>query len=238
MNFKIKLTSILFLICTCWGYSQTIDNSDLKTFLKKHVSEEGFVNYDKLVRNKESLDDIVMGLSKISPTSTWSSNEVKAYWINVYNINVLKLVSSYYPLKSIKYIDKPFQVDFISVEGKKVSLDYIENTIMKGLEDPRIYFTLNNTCVSAPSLNREPYTAENLELQLETAVKAFVNDTSKNYFSNTTNEAIISPIFKWHASEFKNLITFINNYLENKQITEQTKLTYSSFDWTLNKETY
>ncbi|MDO6760380.1 DUF547 domain-containing protein [Tamlana sp. 2_MG-2023] len=238
MNLKRKLTSLLIILFCCLGHSQSIDNSELKDFLKKHVSNEGFINYEKLVRNKESLSEIVLGLSKLTPNTTWSKPETKAYWINVYNFNMLKLVSDYYPFKSIKYIQAPFNVEFINVNGQKVSLDDVENIIIEEIGDPRMYFALNNTSISAPILSREPYAAETIDTQLEFAVKNFINDPSKNYFSKTTNEAILSPLFKWHASHFENLSSFINKYLEGKQITNQTEITYSSFDWTLSKESY
>ncbi|KAB1067758.1 DUF547 domain-containing protein [Tamlana haliotis] len=238
MNLKRKLTSLLIILLCCLGHSQSIDNSELKDFLKKHVSNEGFIKYEKLVKNKESLNEIVVGLSKITPNNSWTKPETKAYWINVYNFNMLKLVSDYYPLKSIKYIQAPFNIEFININGQKVSLDDIENIMIEEMGDPRMYFALNNTSMSSPKLSREPYSAETLELQLESAAKNFINDSSKNYFSKTTNEAILSPIFKWHASDFEDLNSFINKYLEDKQITNDTNISYSSFDWTLSKELY
>ncbi|OEK09110.1 hypothetical protein A8C32_13855 [Flavivirga aquatica] len=232
---------LLFLFFSWFGYSQSIDNSNLRDFLKKHVSIEGFVNYEKLVRNKEDLQIIVDGFSKVTPNSSWSLNELKAYWINVYNINVLKLLSGYYPLKSIKYIDEPFKVEFINVNGIMVSLEYLETVIIKEMGDPRMYFALNNTCVSSPKLNRAPYIAESIDSELENSAKNFVNDTSKNYFSKTADEATLSPLFEWHSSEFigdYELISFINKYSETKKISTTTKISYSSFDWNLNKENF
>ena len=237
MNYKIKLTSLLIIIFSCLGYSQSFDNSDLEHFLQKYVSNEGVPDYEKIIKNEKSLQEIINGLAKIAPNGSWLKSEVKAYWINVYNLNMLKLVADYYPLKSVQYIQDPLNIEFINVNGTKVSLDHIENVIIQELGDPRAFFALSKGCVSSPVLKNTAYTPENIDVQLDEAVKTFINDSSKNRFSNTSGDApdkaALSSVFEWHMSDIDGLVIFLNKYLEGMQLKKEIDIRFSAFDWTL-----
>lgn len=215
--------------------SQTIDYKICNDFLKKHVSPLGVVDYDKVLKNMDQLNLITSNFSKISPNKSWTENEVKTFWINVYNINVVKLFAENYPLKSINYIRDPFQMKFISFDGEKISLEHIVNEILKPLNDPRIHFALYNTAISSPILKNTAYAAETVEDDLNIATHNYINDISKNTIG--LKNSSLSKIFEWNITDFmgNNTIVSFINYFSNIKISDDTKISFREYDWNLHK---
>ena len=103
------------------------------------------------------------------------------------------------------------------------------------MDEPRIHFAINCASFSCPKLINEAYTEANLEKQLATAAKSFINDTSKNTI--TANKVEISKIFDWFAGDFKQkgtVIDFLNQYSTLK-INSKAKISYKEYNWTLNE---
>ena len=229
-----KLLLILFLVSYV-SNAQTIDYKPFDEFLKKHVSDKGVVDYDKVLKNMDQINLITSNFSKISPNKSWTENEIKTFWINVYNINVIKLLAENYPLKSITYIREPFQMNFISFDGEKISLDHIVNEILKPLKDPRVHFVLYNTAVSSPTLRNSAYSSEKLNDDLNVATNLYINDITKNNI--TAKRCSLSKIFEWNITDFKNknnIISFINDY-SRVTIDEDAKISFMEYNWSLNK---
>ena len=229
----MKKILLLLLVITANGFSQVIDFSEYDTFLKKHVSSKGVVDYDRIIKDMKDINVIAYNFSKISPNKSWTEAEVKTYWINVYNVNIMKLLAENYPIKSINYIREPFKVKFIDFDGEKISLDYIENDILRALEDPRIHFALYSTAISSPVLKGTAYYANSIDYDLDVATSNYINDATKNTLGTATSQ--LSKIFEWYFTDFIGPITivqFINKY-SNTKINDNTKLTFSEFDWNL-----
>ena len=212
------------------GFSQTIDLTAYNKFLKEHVSNEGIVNYDKVLKNLDRLNEITNNFAKISPNSSWSKSELKAYWINFYNANVIKLLAENYPIKSINYIRDPFDIKIVQYAGDKISLDNVEHEVIRKLEDPRVHFALYSTAKSSPKLNRTAYMPDTVEYELGAATSNFINDRTKNII--TTKRVRISKIFEWYKDDFE-LITVINNHTNGQKINANTVITYMDYDWDL-----
>ncbi len=191
----MKKILLLLLIVNTSMYSQFIDFSEYNNYLKKHVSSRGIVDYEKVLKNMKEINAIAYNFSKISPNKSWTENEVKAYWINVYNVNIIKLLAENYPLKSINYIRDPFQLKFIDYDGGKISLDYIQHEVLRPLKDPRVHFALHATTISSPMLKGSAYYANTIDNDLNLATSYFINDTSKNYITAETCK--LSKVFEW-----------------------------------------
>lgn len=115
------------------------------------------------------------------PVKNLSSREKKlAFYINSYNILALKMVVDHWPLKSIKDIGSLFRPVWGKVagtiSGKLVSLDDIENDIIRPMGEPRIHLAIVCASVSCPDLRTEPYTAKKLDSQLDEQVRLFLNN--------------------------------------------------------------
>ena len=230
-----KIMLLLIFAVSIKVSAQVINYSEYENFLKKHVSNKGVVDYEKVLKNISDLNTISANFSKISPNNNWSEDEIKSYWINVYNVSIIKLLAENYPIKSINYIRDPFQMEFISYDGMKVSLDFILNEKLRPLNDPRIHFALYTTAISSPILKNTPYDNTTINSELEVLTSHFLNDTFKNDIN--IKEAKLSRIFESNFGDFINQITiigFINKYSDNK-INDNTKIVYQEYEWNLFK---
>ncbi len=214
-----------------------IDHSDWDKLLKKHVKENGLVDYKGFKADKEKLNAYVSFLSSKKPNENWVFEEQLAYFINVYNANTIKLIVDNYPVKSIKDIDatiSPFLKNIITVGDKEFSLADIEKGILQKMNEPRIHFAINCASISCPKLLNEAYTAENVNELMDKAATEFIN-SDKNEISE--NNAKVSEIFKWYKKDFlkeaPSIIDYINKF-SNTKINSNVELRYKSYDWNLN----
>lgn len=244
----MKLFSIWFVLPVVLVFS-TQANASIHShaiwdaLTKKHVSSDGFVDYKGFMNDKAQLNSYLEQLSSNHPKDTWSSDERKAYWINAYNAFTIKLVIDNYPIKSIKdlggaiyKVNSPWDIKFITIEGKKYDLNNIEHSILrKQWSDPRIHAAINCASISCPALMRGAYVASKLEAQLDAQMKRFINDKTKNVI--TKDKVTLSKIFKWFGGDFKHdspsIIDYLNKYAAVK-ITDSASITYSEYDWNLN----
>ena len=220
-----KIILPLLFVCN-FMFSQEINFSSYNEFLKKYVSENGTVNYEKIQLNIEELNAILIQFEKNKPSENASKNEKIAYYINTYNAYTLKTVTDNYPIKSIKDIKDVWDKKFIPSGKIKISLGNIEHDILRKMNEPRIHFAINCASFSCPNLSNSAFLSETLEEQLEFAAKSFINDKTKNEISE--KKVKISEIFKWFSSDFKkngNLIDFLNKFSAIK-INMKAKVKY------------
>jgi hypothetical protein len=215
--------------------AQSIDHSKWNALLQKNVSKNGNVDYKGFQKDSKQLQSYLTLLASNVPTKSWSKNAVLAYWINTYNAFTVKLILDNYPVKSIKDIKDPWGQKFFTLGNKKYSLEEVEHEILRKMNEPRIHFAINCASFSCPNLLNEAYTEANLEKQLSTVAKSFINDKTKNTI--TANKAEISKIFDWFSGDFKKkgtVIDFLNQYSSIK-INSKAKVSYKEYNWTLNE---
>ena len=215
--------------------SKTIDHKQWNDLVQKHVSGKGNVDYKGFKKDAAALQSYLNVLAKNLPEKSWSKNAILAYWINAYNAYTVKLILDHYPLKSIKKIDSPWDAAFFTLGSKKYSLGEIEHKILRKMNEPRIHFAINCASFSCPNLANEAYTETELEKQLETVARSFVNDKTKNTI--TPDKIEISSIFDWFSGDFKTkgtLIDYLNKYSSTK-INKSAKVKYKEYNWNLNE---
>lgn len=252
---KILLVVLLLLVATLVltsgdkkervVVSEPIDHSTWDSLLKKHVDEEGWVDYKGFIKDKAELQHYLDLLSDHPPTvRTWSESEQLAYWINAYNAFTIKLIIDNYPLESIRDIQigipgiyTVWHKEFFEIGGSSSSLDEIEHEILrKQFDEPRIHFAIVCASISCPQLRNEAFTADLLETQLQEQGVKFINDPSRNSISQ--DKVSISKIFSWFKGDFtKNgsLIEFLNRF-SSTQISSKAKVNYLDYDWGLNEQ--
>lgn len=216
------------------------------TLLKRHVDEQGVVNYKGFMLDSTELETYLLLISENPPDgTTWSREEQLAYWINAYNAFTIKLIVDHYPVNSIRDIGPSLEIplvntvwhlEFFEIGGQPASLDEIEHKILrKKFVEPRIHFAINCASVSCPILLNSAFTAEKLEEQLERVTRSFINDPSRNELGRESAE--ISSIFFWFKEDFTrngSLIEFINRY-SDVPLQPTTKISFKEYDWNLNE---
>tara|TARA_R110002124_G_scaffold99337_1_gene245312 strand:- start:44574 stop:45377 length:804 start_codon:yes stop_codon:yes gene_type:complete len=214
-----------------------IDHSSWDKLLKKHVNNDGLVDYKGFAQDQAALDSYLKMLSSYTPNDNWSVQELLAYYINIYNAYTVDLILDNYPVKSIKDIDGPWTKGIVPIGDKNLSLGGIENGILRKMNEPRIHFAINCASISCPKLLNEAYTAARINEQLDKATTQFIN-SDKNDIS--ADNPKLSSIFDWYKKDFivggeQNIIGYVNKYSEVK-INSNAEVTFKDYDWNLNEQ--
>lgn len=237
-----KTITLTFTYILIFVSIQTQAQTDVyNALLKTYVDSQGNVDYKGLRKNRAVLDIYIKYLDNTIPSNKWSQNQAKAFWVNAYNAYTIKLILDSYPLKKITDIKRKgrnaWKIPFASVGKKLYSLDYIEHKILRRWhDDPRIHVALNAASKSGPRFVNFAFAKENIEDKLESLMKAFINDPTKNKITLTKVE--VSKIFQWYQEDFTSrntLIDYINKYSDIKA-NDNAEVVYLDYDWSLNNK--
>jgi hypothetical protein len=250
-----RFLSLLFsvlLVTACSGAgnvqsdSKPVSHTTWDILLKKHVDETGMVNYQGMIKDSLELNKYLDLLSKNHPNEkNWSKDDRLAYWINAYNAFTVRLIIRNYPVESIKdiaggipFINTPWDIKFIQIEGETYDLNNLEHGIIrKEFSEPRIHFALVCAAMSCPRLRNEAFTAEKLDAQLEAEATYFFNNPKKNKI--TADELELSKLLDWYWGDFKdtaeNRVEYVNRYSKVKA-NANAKVDYLDYSWKLNEQ--
>jgi|TARA_B110000261_G_C13081515_1_gene356130 hypothetical protein len=206
--------------------------------LQKNVSSTGVVNYDSLKKEEYKLNEYLKMLAVSDPKTGWSRNKKLAYYINLYNASTISLILQNYPLKSIKDIDKPWDISFIKVGAKTLSLNDIEHKIIRPtFKEPRVHFSVNCAATSCPKLSNKAFSEKNINALLQENTERFMADSFSGLRSDG-KEIELSQIFEWYIVDFggkDSLLQWITN--NSIQDLSQSKLKgFISYSWELNNK--
>ena len=239
-----------------WAESLDANYSDFGQFLNQYV-QNGLVNYQAVQKSPELLDEILRQLQNVKDDhyKSWQRDEQKAFWINAYNVAVIKTILDHYPLKkgvswktlvypanSIQQIPDVWDQKAIKLLGKDRSLNEIEHEILrKEFKDPRIHFALVCASIGCPVLRPEPYLSNKLDSQLNDQVHVFLSDRRKAYYDKDSDTLHLSPVFRWFGKDFDEsggVIAFIKKYwpAAEEKWSVQTKIEWLDYDWSLNEK--
>jgi hypothetical protein len=226
------------------GPGNTLFTQVLRDYVK-----DGAVNY-KGLKADQRFADYIMLLQKTDPKAISKENRL-AFWINVYNAFVLKVVCDKYPIKSIlsktAYALKKsnFHRKVVTINGMEYSLNDVENDIIRPFGDPRIHFAINCAAKSCPPLRPEAFEASRLGEQMDEQARNFLNDPARNSFDFAKKEATVSKIFDWFKEDFdkygSGVLEFCSRYLpaeQGQQLRAEAKtfkIKYHDYDWDLNE---
>ncbi|NER14756.1 DUF547 domain-containing protein [Leptobacterium flavescens] len=203
-------------------------------FFKTYVSN-GKVDYASIHKSPEKLNEILEIANKVS-VSKDDANTYQAFWINAYNISVIKGIIDKYPTNSPLANPGFFDKTKHNIGGKKIILNDIENKLLRAqFDDARFHFVLVCGALGCPPLIDEAYLPNTLDAQLTRQTKLALNNP--NFIKVKKNKVEVSEILKWYKGDFvkkgQSEIDFINKYRDQK-IPAGHKLGYYSYNWTLN----
>lgn len=213
-------------------------NGKANSLFSSYVSGDS-VNYSAIKSNPESLTEAVKAFEEFN-AATLSGNAAKSFWINAYNVMVIKSVVEYYPIQSPMDVKGFFDTKKHSVGGRSVTLNDIENNILrKQFKDARLHFALVCAAKSCPPIINKAYTPANIETLLNQQTKKALNDSEFLKVDNSGKRVQFSKIMEWYGEDFKreasDLIAYANQYRANK-IPADYKVGFYEYDWRLNKK--
>lgn len=215
--------------------AQELDNffEEANAFFSKHVADNK-IQYAAIKAAPESLTKLTNFIAS-ADISTYTEKELKAFYINSYNLLVIQTVVDHYPIERPLEVAGFFDGIKYKVAGKKTTLNNLEQKeLLNKYKDGRLHFVLVCAAVSCPPIANYAYLPNKLEEQLETRTKSAINDNSFIKVDDFAGKVEFSKIFEWYAADFKpDAKTFINKYRTNALPTG-VKPTYYAYNWTLN----
>ena len=205
-----------------------------------HV-QSGRVDYPALHQDSR-FASVVAGIADANLTDS-NAQQRLAFYINAYNVlaidGILRGLSPRTALGKWRYF---YRAKF-TVAGERMTLNQLENDLIRAMNEPRIHFAIVCASASCPKLQGAAYRAQKLDQQLAAAAGEFINDPTKNRFSLAERSARISKIFKWFAQDFVasagSVSTYIARYVRDPEIAaalrrQELVTRYLPYDWTLN----
>ena len=184
------------------SYSQNVDSFFTKTnsFLNKNVVE-GKVAYNTIFKSQDELNEILVLAKSISLTKN-DKLRYQAFWINAYNLLVIKGIIDNYPTNSPLDIAGFFDKTKYNIGSENITLNDIENEILRSeFKDPRFHFVLVCGAIGCPPLISEAYLPKSLNNQMDKQTSiAFNGDFLK--INNKRKRVEVSEIMKWYKEDF------------------------------------
>ena len=229
----ILLTTFLIQGALAQTTKEFFSKSD--SFFKTYVSK-GKVDYKAIKKDQNSLNELLDMAAKIK-VSKKQPKTFQAFYINAYNLAVIKGVINKYPVKSPLHIKGFFDKKTYVIAGKPTTLNDLENKILRKNypKEARFHFALVCAGLGCPPIIAEAYTPGLLDKQLQRqTVKALNNP---KFIKVKGNKVQLSQIFEWYKEDFVHNgseIDFVNQFRKEK-IASNAKVSYYNYDWTLNQ---
>lgn len=238
------MKKVIIILAVLLG-SISANAQDLNTFFNKADAffkanvANGKVAYATIKKDRTALDDILKIAEGILVSKS-DANNYQAFWINAYNLSVIKSIVDEYPTKSPLDHKGFFDGKKHSLGGKKITLNDIEHKLLRAqFKDARFHFVLVCGAIGCPPLISKAYLPNTLDAQLE---KQTVLALNGDYFIkvNAKKKRISgSKILEWYKEDFTmngtTEIDFINKYRKEK-VPAKSKLSYFEYNWNVNKQ--
>lgn len=231
-----------------------IDPCNWDALLKKHVDENGNVNYaawKQSLVDVQTLDGFLAHLSTANPNVQAKPAAKLAFWINAYNAVTVRGILREYPTTSIrnhtaKLLGYNIWKDLLlTVGGKPYSLDQMEHEVLRKMGEPRIHLAIVCASRSCPRLLAEAYTADNLNEQLTLNTKVFFANPGNFRYDPARRTFQLSSILEWFGGDFgadqAAQLRTIAPYLPSREAYDaatanSVSVSYLDYDWGLNDQ--
>ena len=213
--------------------------------LERFVDAQGRIDFDNLARDRVDLDRYVAWIYRTDPNNhpAWfpTREHVLAYHLNAYNALAMYNVLDAGVPKTLAGARKVsfFFLRRMQVGGTLTSLYAYENDVLRGFGEPRVHFALNCMSVSCPRLPREPFSAQQLNMQLNRETRYFFAETRNVRIDQAARTLYLSEILDFYTEDFlaqaASLPAYVNRYRTAK-IAEDYTIKFHPYDWTINRQ--
>jgi hypothetical protein len=222
----------------------TFDFPEMAALLKQFTGN-GLVDYAQLKRS-DILTKAMQRLAETSPEKLANPKDKLAFWINAYNLSIIKLITDHYPISDRQQLGNgPSSSEFL-VGGKPCSTQvmlfgYI-NPLVK-TQSPKAVFLICGGALGYPPLPDHVLNGRTIDGDAEVATQAFVGDSRNVAFIEKENHFYLSPFFTWNAStvarDYPSVDDLVSAYLKPSLSVPFMKpgalRSYNKpFDWRIN----
>ncbi|MDR4463869.1 MAG: DUF547 domain-containing protein [Nitrospira sp.] len=210
--------------------------------LHRHV-KDGVVDYSGVQTDSRFLMYLSQ-LDRLNPNTLQTRKEQLAFWINAYNAFAIKgILDGYSPMtywgRYRYFIGQDYRVG-----GESINLYDLERQVLiKQFHEPLMHFAIVCASMSCPKIQPWTYEPNRLDIQLDRAARAFINDPTRNRFDSTKKVASLSMIFKWFGDDFTeaagSVLTYVARYVDDPELVQDLmqsdyRIEYLEYDWNLN----
>ncbi|MHC4456294.1 MAG: DUF547 domain-containing protein [Planctomycetota bacterium] len=205
--------------------------------LTNFVNDNGMVDYKNLKRKKPQLNKLFDEFEKLDPKqyNSWPKQDKIAFWINAYNIHLLKIIIDNYPIQSsrllrvlpgwgpnsIRHIDKNIggihKQKFIVMDEEFTLTEIEQRFLRKEFDEPRALLSVHRASLSGPPLRNEPYYGQKLYQQLDKQAKKLLSSQRAFRIDREKKIVHLSALLEpeWFGKDF------IRKYGTNKKFKDQ-----------------
>lgn len=213
----------------------------LNKVLQEYV-HDGEVDYSAIRKDPRFALYLAL-LDRVDPNQL-SDDRRLAFWINAYNAFAIKgILDGLTPAPYVGWF-RYFKLAEYRVGGRTITLSYLEHEVLRAqFREPRIHFAIVCASRSCPELRSSVYRGEQLDEQLESAARTFINDASRNRFDRKNKIVQLSMIFKWFAKDFEaeagSLLGYVRRYVADSEVAQELlsisyEVEFLDYDWSLN----
>jgi len=213
--------------------------------LKNYVDDKGMVNYRALRRKRPELKNLLDEFAHLDPNEyrRWPKEDKIAFWINAYNIQMLKIITDNYPIQGSRLLN-PFygpnsirhikgiwsDYKFIVMDEEFTLAEVNRRFFCKEFGEPRVFFAISHASLSSPPLRNEPYYGHKLHQQLEDQIKRFLSNPQFFRTDKENKKVYLSAILHptWNGKEF------VSKFGTDKKFKDQEPETRAVFNFITN----
>lgn len=230
------------------------DYSAWNSLLEKYYSETGGFDYGELKRNDlETIRQIQQNLARVD-AGKLGEKERLAFWINLYNVNVVALVAENYPIDSVQDLSTDpvrrlnvFDKEVVPYGTGKMSLNDVEHGQIRKFGDPRIHFAINCAAATCPPIRQAgAYTGAGLDSQLDEQTRKFLSGPMGVRIEKKGNATVVTTtkIMDWFKEDFEKVgqLAFLKEHLPAEKVKalnaagDNVRIEYQDYDWSLNDQ--
>jgi len=213
--------------------------------LKNYVDDKGMVNYRALRRKRPELKNLLDEFAHLDLNvyNHWPKEDKIAFWINAYNIQMLKIITDNYPIQGSRLLN-PFygpnsirhikgiwsDYKFIVMDEEFTLAKVNQRFFCKEFGEPRVFFAISHASLSSPPLRNEPYYGHKLHQQLEDQIKRFLSNPQFFRIDKENKKVYLSAILHstWDGKEF------VSKFGTDKKFKDQEPETRAVFNFITN----
>ena len=194
--------------------------------LRSYVDDKGMVDYKTLKRRKLQLKQLLNEFAKLDPNeyNSWPKEDKIAFWINAYNIQMLRIIVDNYPIESSRWfrviwppasirhippvnvlgVAKWDKYKFIVMDEEFILAEIERRFFRKEFDEPRVFLALSQASLSSPILRNEPYCGYKLDEQLNDQAKRFLSSSRAFRIDREKKRVHLSAVLQpsWFGREF------------------------------------
>jgi hypothetical protein len=229
-----------------------VSHGDFDALLGRYVDDRGQVCYSQWQEDCCDLNRLGAYLNRLTlvdPSLPATREATMAYYINAYNALTLWGILDSYPVVSIQRLDGErsryaiFDDLRLWVGDRYLSVNGIENDVLRPMGDPRVHFALVCAARGCPRLRNRAYAAQCLHVQLDDNAIEFFSRHERFHISRLTGKVKVSPILKWYREDFgttnHEVVSTVFRFLpaaDRCWLAKHScwKLKFLGYDWGLN----